>query len=51
MIGDTAHDAETAAAIGADCILFSGGHQCEEKLKATGRPVVQSLMQIPELIK
>ena len=51
MIGDTAHDAETAAAIGADCILFSGGHQCEEKLEATGRPVVQSLMQIPELIK
>ena len=51
MIGDTAHDAETAAAIGADCILFSGGHQCEEKLEATGHPVVQSLMQIPELIK
>ena len=51
MIGDTAHDAETAAAIGADCILFSGGHQCEEKLKATGRPVVKSLMQIPALIE
>ena len=51
MIGDTAHDAETAAAIGADCILFSGGHQCEEKLEATGHPVVQSLIQIPELIK
>jgi len=50
MIGDTAHDAETAAAIGADCILFSGGHQCEEKLKATGKPVVKSLLEIPALI-
>ena len=51
MIGDTAHDAETAAAIGADCILCSGGHQIEEKLKATGKPVVKSLLDIPRLIK
>jgi len=50
MIGDTAHDAETAAAIGADCILFSGGHQCEEKLKVTGKPVVKRLLEIPALI-
>ena len=50
VIGDTAHDAETAAAIGADCILFSGGHQCEEKLRATGKPVVKSLLAIPALI-
>ena len=50
VIGDTAHDAETAAAMGADCILFSGGHQCEEKLKATGKPVVESLLEIPALI-
>ena len=51
VIGDTAHDAETAAAIGADCILFSGGHQCEKRLKATGRPVVKSLLEIPGLIE
>ena len=51
VIGDTAHDAETAAAIGADCILFSGGHQCEEKLKATGKPVVKSLLEIKALIR
>ncbi len=50
VIGDTAHDAETAAAMGADCILFSGGHQCEEKLKATGKPVVESLLEIKALI-
>ena len=51
MIGDTAHDAETAAAIGADCILFSGGHQCETRLKATRKPVVESLLDIPGLIE
>ncbi|MBQ3319153.1 MAG: HAD family hydrolase [Spirochaetia bacterium] len=50
MIGDTAHDAETACAMGADCILFSGGHQIKTKLKATGCPVVHSLLDIPELI-
>ena len=50
VIGDTAHDAETAAAMGADCILFSRGHQCEAKLKATGKPVVESLLDIPKLI-
>ena len=50
MIGDTAHDAETADAIGADCILFSGGHQIPERLEATGKPVVDSLSTIPKLI-
>ncbi len=51
MIGDTAHDAETATAIGADCILFSGGHQCQARLAATGKPVVESLLDIPGLIE
>jgi len=50
MIGDTAHDAETADAIGADCILFSGGHQIPERLAATGKQVVKSLLDIPALI-
>lgn len=51
LIGDTAHDAETADAIGADCILFSGGHQTLSKLEATGKPVVDSLLDIPALIE
>jgi len=50
MIGDTVHDAETADAIGADCILFSGGHQNPDRLEATGKPVIQSLLQLPDLI-
>ena len=51
VIGDTAHDAETADAIGADCILFAGGHQIEARLRATGKPVVQRLSEIPGLIE
>ena len=34
MIGDTAHDAEVADAIGAECILVSCGHMSVEKLSA-----------------
>ncbi len=39
LIGDTEHDAEVAEAIGADCILVTGGHQSREKLESTGVPV------------
>ena len=27
MVGDTPHDAETAAVLGCPCVLFTGGHQ------------------------
>ncbi len=50
MIGDTLHDAETADAIGADCILFSGGHQDEGRLIKSGKPVVKNLSEIPGLV-
>ncbi len=43
MIGDTLHDAEVAAAIGAKCILVSRGHQSCETLLTAGVPVVDSL--------
>lgn len=36
MIGDTDHDAETAAAGGFDCALIEGGHQTRERLLSTG---------------
>ena len=32
FIGDTDHDAETARALGAECILISRGHQSREHL-------------------
>lgn len=39
LIGDTEHDAEVAKAIGADCILISGGHQSKKTLEKCGVPV------------
>lgn len=36
LIGDTEHDAEVAKAIGASCVLVSGGHQNEKTLKKCG---------------
>ncbi len=46
FIGDTLHDLDTARAIGADCLLYSGGHDCREKLVASGAPVIDSLSEI-----
>ena len=43
VIGDTVHDAEVAAAMGADCRLVPCGHQSRAKLVATGACVVDSL--------
>jgi phosphoglycolate phosphatase len=46
LIGDTAHDLETARAIGADCVLVAGGHQSRGRLAATGAPVVDSMRDL-----
>jgi len=43
FIGDTMHDWEVAQAIGADCVLFSCGHQDKERLESCGVTVVDSL--------
>ena len=50
MIGDTLHDAEVAAAMGARCILVTTGHQSRRRLEATGCPVVDTLGEIPALL-
>lgn len=50
LIGDTLHDLDTAKAIGADCILYSGGHDSEGKLKTCGVPVVASLSEIEKYL-
>lgn len=42
FIGDTTHDAETAAAMGCDCILVGWGHQSLSRLRAVGVPVVET---------
>ncbi len=46
FIGDTLHDAETAAEIGADCVLVCGGHQSKERLLTAGVPVIDTLEEI-----
>lgn len=43
MLGDTTHDAETAAHLGADCILIASGYHSKRRLLSCGVPVVDSL--------
>ena len=51
FLGDTTHDAETAAAIGCRCILIAGGHQERAVLDtAQNATVVDSLADALELL-
>ena len=50
FIGDTVHDFEVASACGADCILVAAGHQSEERLRATGAPVLRTLSAVPDYL-
>lgn len=51
MVGDTAHDAEVARAMGIRCVLVSCGHQSEARLKETGVAVVRDLRRAVEMIE
>ena len=52
FIGDTTHDAETAAAIGCRCFLIEGGHQVREVLDtAEHATVLGSLTEAVELLQ
>ena len=44
FIGDTLHDAEVGAALGATPILVEGGHQNGDRLRSSGHMVVPSLL-------
>ncbi len=46
FIGDSAHDSDTARAIKADCILFTGGHDSKEHFERVDAVVVDSLSEI-----
>lgn len=50
MVGDTLHDAEVAQLCGFDCILFSGGHFSEERLRRAKLPIVDELAKLAMLI-
>lgn len=47
LVGDTTHDFEVAKAIGADCVLVSGGHQTTERLQQCQITVLDSINQVP----
>ena len=51
FLGDTTHDAETAAAIGCKCFLIEGGHQERKVLNtAENATVLSSLKEAVELL-
>lgn len=51
LIGDTADDAHAAAAAGARCVLYSGGFSDPVQLRATGAPVVDTLVEAVTLAR
>lgn len=50
LIGDSIHDLETATALGADCVLYSGGHDSRNRLEECGAPVVDRIVDIVPFI-
>lgn len=51
FVGDTTHDAETAEVLGADCLLFTGGHQSKARLLTTGCETIDGIVEILDYIK
>jgi len=51
LIGDTTHDHAVASELGIDCLLIADGHQPRTKLETSGRPVLDSLAQILDLLR
>lgn len=50
LIGDTPHDADTAKAICADCILYAGGHASFASLSRRGFRTVRHLSELIPLL-
>lgn len=50
FVGDSVHDWEVAHAVGADCVLFCGGHQNRQTLSACGCPMIDRLEQLIDLL-
>lgn len=46
VIGDLEHDAEMADTLGADCILLTSGHEHPERLKKSGKPLINDLFEL-----
>lgn len=50
FVGDSAHDHEIATALGAQCVLFSGGHHSAAQLRSLGAPVIDDLRDLIALV-
>ena len=50
-VGDTIHDAENARVLGADCLLFTGGHQSRRRLEACGYPLIDDVKDVLRYIE
>ncbi len=49
LIGDSIDDGDAATAVGARCVLYSGGFTDRERLVASGLPVADTLAEAVEL--
>jgi phosphoglycolate phosphatase-like HAD superfamily hydrolase len=49
LIGDSIDDADAADSVGAACVLYSGGFTHRDRLRASGRPVADTLSEAVEL--
>lgn len=50
FVGDTVHDFEVASAVGADCVLYSRGHQSREQLSSCGCRMIDDLSELIDLL-
>ena len=50
LVGDSVHDYECALKIGADCVLYSGGHMNREALEKCGCGVIDDIRLLREYI-
>jgi len=50
FVGDSEHDFEIADAVGARCVLFSGGHHARDHLQGLGVPVIDVLSAVPDAL-
>jgi phosphoglycolate phosphatase len=50
FVGDTVHDAEVADGVGADCVLYTGGHQSEKRLSQMGKPLIHGIAELQTLL-
>jgi len=46
LVGDTTHDFEVAQAMGVRCLLMTGGHQAEARLRRCNCPVAHTLHEV-----